>query len=343
MVIDGIQSATVLEVGQIVADAMNKDWCKDRKEVVDYINRFREDLYLMYSEFKLFTNKWYCLELQCFTQKCLPLCNCSGSDKYYGVTIPEDIDGILGVWEDHEPLRTYSKWWEARVGIVSDNRPQTHMSTTLVHEQSPTQRSLTKNTRLNFYADNEDDTGKVITIVVDTVFKKRVEYKVTLYGDNTVSIPEAVRHIHSVVLPSNLCGKVVLSQADGYELSEYSSYDTVPSYRRLKVSVPCSSGKVLIHGNQKFKPVYFDSDIVEIGSRRILETMSRVYRYGENSTDTDQLRKADMEDKKLKKLIKGALDRTRGNSNQDPNQFTRKKTSIIKSAPLAGYGHRRIR
>mgnify|MGYP000253526360 CR=1 FL=1 len=167
MVIDGIQPATVLEVGQIVADAMNKDWCKDRKEIVDYINRFREDLYLMYSEFKLFTNKWYCMELQCFPQKCLPLSDCSGNDKYYGITIPEDIDGLLGAWENHEPLRTYSKWWEARVGIVSANQPQTHMSTTLVHEQSPTQRSLTKTIPLQFYADNEDDSGKIVTIIVD--------------------------------------------------------------------------------------------------------------------------------------------------------------------------------
>ena len=343
MVIDGIQPATVLEVGQIVADAMNKDWCKDRKEIVDYINRFREDLYLMYSEFRLFTNKWYCMELQCFTQKCLPLSNCSGKEKYYGVTIPEDIDGLLGSWENHEPLRNYSKWWEARVGIVSANNPQTRLSTTLVHEQSPTQRSLTKNIPIQFYADHEDDAGKLVTVIVDTLFKRRVEYNVQLYADNTVAIPDAVRHIHSVVLPSNLSGKVVLSQTDGYELSEYSGYDTVPSYRRLKVSTMCKSGKVLIHGSQKFKPVFFDSDIVEVGSRRILETAARVYRYGENSTDPDQLRKADKEERKLKNLIKGALDRTRGNSNQDPSQFVRKKSSLIKSVKLAGYGNRRIR
>lgn len=342
MVIDGIQPKTVLEVGQIVAGALGKDWCKDRKEIVDYINRFREDLYLMYSDFKLFTNKFYCIELQCFPQKCMDVCRC-GDDVYYGVTIPEDIDGILAVWEDHEPLRTYSKWWEARVGIVTKGQPQTYMSTTLVHEQFPTQRCLQKTTPIQFYADNEEDHGKVVRIVVDTVFDKRKEYRVNLVGDGVIGIPDSVSHIHSVVLPSDLCGKVTLAQEDGYELSEYSGYDTVPSYRRLKVSVPCGSGKILLHGNQKFKPVFFDSDIVEVGSRRILETAMRAYRYGENSTDTEQLRKAGMEESKLKKLIKGALDRSRGNSDQDPTPFVRQKRSLIKSARLAGYSSRNNR
>lgn len=340
MEIDGIQPAPVMEVGPIMAEAMGKDWCKDRKEVIDYINRLREDLHLMYNEFRLFTNKFYCLKIQCFPQKCMSLCQC-GDDKYYGVTIPEDIDGILAVWEDHEPLRTYSKWWEARVGIVTKSRPQTFMTTTLVHENFPTQRCLQKVSQLQFYTPDIEDGGKTVTITVDTIFKKRKEFKVCLVGDGVVTLPEPVCHIHSVVLPNNLCDRVILSQDDGYELSEYSGYDTVPSYRRLKISMPCPSGQVLIHGNQKFKPVFYDSDIVEVGSRRILETAARFYRYGENSTDTDQLRKAALEEARLKDMIKGALDRHRGNADQDPSQFVRKKPTLIKSQGLVGYGARR--
>lgn len=333
--IDGIQPKTVAELGPIVAEALGLDWTDDRREVVDYINRGREDLYLMYPEFKLFTNKFYCLELSCFPNECLSVCSCSSH--YMGVTIPDDIDGILAVWEDHEPLRMYSKWWEARVGRVSEGYPQTYMSTTLVHEEFPTQRALQKPSELKFYANHRDDDEKELIIVVDTVFEKRKEFHVKLAGDGVTTIPELVNHIHSIVLPCDLKGEVTLSQDDGYILSEYCGYETIPSYRRLKVNVPCNSGKILLHGNQKFKPIYFDSDIVEIGSRRIWETIARFYRYGENSTDTEQLRKADMEEQRLRKLLRGALDRKRGNSDQDPSQFTRKRRSLIKSTPLSGY------
>jgi len=342
MSIDAIQPTTVLEAGQIMAEAMGKDWIRDRKEVVDYLNRFREDLYLMYSEFKLFTNKFYCLELQCYTHDCKNLKNCDNT--YWGVTIPEDIDGVLAVWEDDQPLRTYSKWWEARVGIVTRDNPQTHMSTTLVHQQFPTQRNLQRSIPIQFLTDNIEDAGKVITITVDTVFDRRKEYKIELVGDGIVTIPTPVTAIHSVILPSNLCGKVILLQEDGYELSEYSGYDTIPSYRRLKVSLECynrcKSGRILLHGNQKFKPIFFDSDIVEVGSRRILETAARFYRYGENSTDTEQLRKASLEEAQLKRLLKGALDRQRGNADQDPSQLVRRERSIIRSTYLAGYSGR---
>lgn len=339
MSIDGIQPTPVVEAGQIMAEAMGKDWVRDRKEVVDYINRFREDLYLMYNEFKLFTNKFYCMELQEYTQPCSNLKHCD--DTYYGVTIPEDIDGIMAVWQDDQPLQTYSKWWEARVGIVTKDRPQTHMSTTLVHEQHPTQRNLQKVTPLKFFADHVDDDGKVVTIIVDTLFDKRKEYRVELVGGGMVTIPDPVSSIRSVVLPSGLCGKVILLQEDGYELSEYSGYDTIPSYRRLKVSLECynkcKSKRIMIHGNQKFKPVFFDSDIVEVGSRRILETAARFYRYGENSTDSEQLRKASLEENKLKKLLRGAMDRHRGNSERDPSQLVRRKRSIMRTSELSGY------
>ena len=159
--IDGIQPDTVLNVGQIMAEALGKDWCRDRKEIVTYINKYREYLHLMYPEFKLFTNKFYCLELQCFPEDCTNTCSCAG-DTYMGVTIPNDIDGILEVYEDHEPLRTYSKWWEGRVGVVTTDRPRTVLSSILVHQQFPTERSLQSPSILKFYANSSEEISPVM-------------------------------------------------------------------------------------------------------------------------------------------------------------------------------------
>lgn len=335
--IDGIQPTTVLEVGQIIAEAMGKDWCRDRKEIVDYINRFREDLYLMYPEFKLFTNKFYCLKVCCYPEDCMMTCSCDG-DSYYGVTLPEDIDGVITVWEDGEPMRTYSKWWEGRVGRITKDRPRTELSATLVHEQFATQRPLQCPSALQVFASSTEDTNKVFTIRARTYMRRDQEFAIKLVGEGLVKIPETVLAIHAVVVPHDLCGSVTLAQEDGYELDEYSGYDTVPSRRRLKISTPCPTGQVLVHGNQKFKPIYFDTDIVEVGSRRILETAARMYRYGETGTDSSEIAKANIEEAKMKKLIKGALERSRGKMSQDPSQFVRRRSSLIRSTNLPGYG-----
>lgn len=332
--IDGIQPDTVLNVGQIMAEALGKDWCRDRKEIVTYINKYREYLHLMYPDLKLFTNKFYCIELQCFPEDCISTCSCSG-DKYYGVTIPNDIDGILDVWEDHEPLRTYSKHWEGRVGIITGARPRTVMSSTLVHQQFPMERSLQKPSLLKFYSNSSEDEDKVLILKVNTLLRKNQEIKVTLRGDGIVKTKEVVTAVHSVVLPGDLCGTVTILDYDDFELSEYCGYDKVPSFRRLKINTPCNSGKVLIHGNQKFKPVWFDSDIVEVGSRLIIEAAARMFRYGETGTESDDIRRSQMDEDKLKKLIKGALDRKRGQSRQDGNVFHKRRLS--KSPYLPGY------
>ena len=335
--IDGIQPDTVLNVGQIMAETLGKDWCRDRKEILVYINKYREYLHLMYPEFKLFTNKFVCMEVQCFPEDCTSTCF-SKDETYYGVTIPNDIDGILEVWEDHEPLRTYSKWWEGRVGVSTRHRSKGVMSTSLVHQQFPTERNLMAPSILKFYANSEEDEGKIVRLKVDTILRKNQEVKVILSGDGVVRTKEVVRAIHSVILPSDLCGTVVLTDENEFELSEYSSYETIPSYRRLKIhSEYCHVGKILIHGNQKFKPIWFDSDIVEVGSRLIVEAAARMFRYGEIGTDPAEIRRSEIDERKLNKLVVGALDRKRGQSKQDGNVFHKQR--LIKSNSLPGYSY----
>lgn len=334
--IDGIQPDTVLNVGQIMADAMGKDWIRDRKEVVTYINKYREYLHLMYPDLKLFTNKFYCIELQSFPEICTQTCSCSG-DKYYGITIPNDIDGILEVWEDHEPLRTYSKWWEGRMGVSTRDKPRTEIGAILVHQQFATERPLQKPSVLKFFASSAEDEEKLVSVKVDTIMRKNQEIKVTLRGDGMVKTKEIIRTIHAVILPSDLVGTVTMLDSDDYELSEYCNYDTVPSYRRLKITTTCPSGKVLIQGTQKFKPVWFDSDIVEVGSRLIIEAAARMFRYGETGTESDDITRSRLDEDKLKRLLSGAIDRKRGQSRQDGNVFHRQR--LNKAPKLPGYSN----
>lgn len=335
MSIDGIQPATVLEVGQMMAETLGKDWCRDRKEIVTYINKFREYLHLMYPDEKLFTNKFYCMKVECFPEDCTRTCACN-DDRYYGVTIPDDIDGILEVWDDHEPLRTYSKWWEGRFGVGTLNRPATHMGAVLVHQQFPTKRPMLKPSPLSFFADNEADNGKTVTLKVRDLFLKKREVTVELRHESMMKTDMVVMSIDSIVLPSNLQGSVTMFDDDGYEISEYCGYETVPSYRRLKIeSYHCKTGKILIHGSQKFKPIYYDYDIVEVGSRLIVEAAARMFRYGENGTEADEINRSRLDEDKLNKLLRGALNRKRGQSKQDGNVFNRKR--LVTTPRLPGY------
>ena len=318
-----------------MAEAMGKDWCRDRKEVVDYINRFREDLYLLHPELMLFTDKFYCLKVSSFPQDCGGNCQ-SAKATYYGVTLPSDIDGVIAVWEDFTPMRTYSKWWEGRVGIITKDQPRYPMTASIVPETFATEQSLTHPSKLSFFSSSSQDGKKLVVIKVDTADAKNQEIHVTLSGNGIVKTVETITAIHSVVLPYNLQGTVTLMQEDGHELSEYGNYDSVPRFRRLKLALNCSTGKILLQGSLAFRPIFHDTDIVEVGSRRIIETAARIYRYGESGTDTNEGRKAQMEEQRLKELLGGAMRRKRGEPEQDLRNITRKR--ILSNLSLPGYG-----
>ena len=321
--IKGIQPKPLIEVGKMFAHYLGKNWERDRNEIVDIINEFREYLYIDPEMPDLFTEKYYCLSISTFHDVCTCTCSCEGN-KYKGVVIPDDIDGILDVWVDNEPLRTHSRWWEGRVGRITGNNIT--KSTIPTNQIRPTRRMMRKAGDLVIHATNAHDNGKEVVIDYIDCLCDVQKVKVTL-DEKSPKIIKDVHGIKSISSPSDLAGSWKLSESDGYELGEYTKHNSIPQYQVLKISVSdCACDKVLIQGNQKFEPVCYDHDIVEVGSRVIIKHAASMLTY-DDALDTPSLSKSELERRKMLSLVLGAFDRNKGKQEQD--NIVRRSATLI--------------
>jgi hypothetical protein len=150
--------------------------------------------------------------------------------------------------------------------------------------------------------------------------------------------PVIASKIVGVSLPSGRTGGIKIADADGYELSIYAPWETVPNYRRMKVPAGCGCETVLVQGVKKFQKIYFDHDIVEVGNGLIIEAAGRYFKYGENTTEAKEINRAQFDKSDMAALMKGLIARHRGNSIQDNNPLKGGRT--MRKKPLPGYRKR---
>ena len=308
----GIQPKPLIEVGQIFAKYLGKDWIRDRNEIVDVVNEFREYLYIDPEMPNLFNDRYYSIELSEFHEDSHSTCTCAGN-KYRGLVLPDDIDGILNVWTDQKPLRTHSRWWEGRVGRVDGDKITN--STTPQNQISPTRRTMRSAGDLHIISYNAADNDKTVVIEYVDCLCDTVKVRVSL-DEKSPKVIKGVHGIKSISSSGSLVGSWKLTESDGYELGEYTKHNSIPQYQVLKVSVDNCVDKVLIQGNQKFQPVCYDHDIVEVGSTIIIKHAARMLTY-DDALDTPSLSKSELDRRKMLDLVSGAFARNRGQEKED--------------------------
>jgi hypothetical protein len=203
-------------------------------------------------------------------------------------------------------------------------------------ERFSTERDLQKTSKLKIFTEHEGDNGKKVHLdVLDSQGRqKRIAF--TLIFDAFAVSNIKVQKILSVSMPSGRCGGLILSQEDGYDLSRYTPWETVPTYRRLKVADGCRClGSVIVQGNKKFQNIYFDHDIVEVGNALVIEEAGKFFKYGESTTETAELKTAEYHRTLMEKYLRGEIARQRGGQIQDGNPF--KGSRITKQPTLPGY------
>lgn len=339
MNIEGIQPRPLSEVGPMFAEFLGKDWEASRQEIVDLVNEFRESLYLHPDLPKLFTHKFYCIRPCCYPMSCSCTCSSDCADTFRGFTLPSDIESIEGAWEDAEPLRLHSSWWEGRTGRKSNNTEPT-ISLLDTGHISPTRRPMREPGPISIYTECNADDDKTLVIKALDCWGEVTEHLVKLQGGGVVET-EDLFGIYSITLPQ-IEGHVRLSVGD-YELSTYSRYDNrVPQYKIIKVNTgSCGCDKILIHGNQRFAPIWFDTDIVEVGSRIIIREAVNALKYGREGSDQKELQRALIAENKMIRLIKSALKRSKGGMTQDGHLFRPPRRRFLNTGDLRGYGNRR--
>jgi hypothetical protein len=158
---------------------------------------------------------------------------------------------------------------------------------------------------------------------------------VTLLGDGVAVTSQKFGKILSVALPAGRKGAVTLMDNDRRVLSIYTPSESVPTYRRMKVSESCNDSTVLLQGNKRFQDIYFECDIVEVGNRLIIEAAGRYFKYGENTTEKKEIERANYDLAKMGDLLRGDMQRQQGAAKQDG--FPYANPNRLKSKSLPGY------
>lgn len=154
------------------------------------------------------------------------------------------------------------------------------------------------------------------------------KWRYTTKADGIAKLPEDAYGITKMVLPSGLKDCLELWTAGGKMLSQYSGKDLVPCFRRVKFSAHCDHDLVLIQGHHKFRDLRYDYDVVEIGSRLILQHGARHVRYGDEGTDIDENSRGNLEYARMAKLIEDRWKRIQGGMHEDSQPLTRGDRSM---------------
>lgn len=323
----GLNPTTLAEAGPIAADAVDLSWVDDRLRVVNLVNKYRNLIYTEYDKHKLFDNVFHHICVSDFAQGGVP---------YKGFTLPSDVLGVESIYACGFPLTLHSRWRESHTGLGVNT--SVIVEAVEMAETFATERDLQLCTRIKVYAESELDTGKKVYVEAINSANKLVKICFTLVGEGFAVSSIKVKKIVSVSLPPQRGGSVRLSQSDNYDLSIYAPWETVPVYRRYKVSDSSSTKTVLVQGTKRYVPIYFDHDIVEVGNQLTIEEGVQFFKYSKGSKDQAELKTAEYHYAKFNDYIKGDIARNRGNAIQDGNPFRGPSRKLIRDVKrLPGY------
>ncbi len=312
-----------------MARVLDLSWEADKLQVVDMLNKYRNLIYTDYEKFKLFDNVFHCICVSDFKQSCVGDC----PDTYQGFTLPNDVLGVEAVYSYGAPMKLRSRWRESHTGIGVSSSGR--IETVEMAETFATERDLQEVTKIKIFTENDNDNGKKVYIdVIDSTGRNR-RLCFTLIGNGFAVSSVKIKKIVSVVLPSTREGSLLLTQANGYELSVYDPWETVPSYRRFRVNTQTCPSAVLVQGTKRFRNIYFDHDIVEVGNRLIIESAGKFFKYTDGTKDQAEIKTGEYHLAKMKSYLAGDIARNRGNSIQDSSPF--KGARITKTKSLPGY------
>jgi len=326
----GFNPCTLAEAGVTVAKALgNADlWTQDRDRVVETVNKCRNEWFNQYSRRKLFFDASYCVCVSCYSEGCGGVCS---SGNFHGFSLPGDMDAVTEIYESGEPITIRSQHREAHAGLGPHGRWTEAVE---IAKHFPTQRDPAFGSKLKVFAESPQDSKKKVTIkVVSEGVNLTLVF--TLQGDGWVTVDKPVDSIESVVLPNGLAGRILLAQTDGRELSEYDPVELVPSYRRYKLQQPCDASALLIRGTKRYRDIWCDTDLVEIGDKLVIDATARHFRYSESS-DRKELQTAQFWLTKMNGYLDGVTARSRGGAIQDGTMD--KGRPVTKRTRLPGYG-----
>lgn len=251
----------------VISEPFGKSVKADRHYLLAKLNAIRG---VVHSNFpRLFEYRFSSFQVQNFPHGAVTN---FGYPNYFGITLPRGFSAPVKAWQCNEPLTPRSEWRSMHSELMPC---RSELSVELVPGKFPTERDLLVPSKLSVYSDSEQDSGKtmIVTARLGTV-EKRLRFDLSF--DSLIQADFTVDQIISVSLPE-LLGSVTLFAGDR-ALSKYYHGETIPAYSRIavKTNKPCD---VFVQARQLFEPVYFDTDIVEVGDVSVLEWLAKFVRW----------------------------------------------------------------
>lgn len=283
----------------------------DRTKMLAILNRIRARMYDWFTEIPLFEISMV-FDLQTF---CAEANDCAPS--YRGVTLPRDFQSVEAMWLNASPIALYSSWreWqrgmapECACGLAKYDMPGLCSSERDILPGRPV--------KLYVYAEQSADIGKSCTIIGTDVFGARRNYVFILTHEPQFT-ENAMRSIDlgRGFIKDRTKGRVILGDENSRVLSAYEPDETVPGYRRIKITgMRDDCSQVNIRGNRRYFPVYDEGALIETDNRTAFEEMARFLKINDKvNKDANDMRSAAAAIQQAKEALKGDRSRELGKS-----------------------------
>lgn len=254
------------------------------------VNAIRGHFFNWYQELALFLDAVECFRVHRFFADCND-CNSS----FLGVTLPRDFQTVEAMWYNDFPLRLQSSWREFHTGISPEcdcrlqkfDIPGTF--TTAVDLDSKVPK------RVGVKALEAADEGKRFVIRGVAGTGQPYTHEFTLSTD-LQETPSPMRSIDRAggIIKAQTVGRVLLVNETGELLSIYEPDETVPGYRRIKITgLRDGCETVNIRAARRFFPLFGDDDVVETDNERAWDAMARYLRLYERTDKTSDTLRAE--------------------------------------------------
>lgn len=282
----------------------------DEDELTEIVNRIRREWFNWYAEIALFLDVVECYRVHRFCYDCA---DCR--DSYRGLTLPRECQTVEAMWWNDFPMRLESSWREFQRGISPEcdcrlqkiDLPGAFSTAADIRPNAPT--------RLRIVAHNSQDVGKIFTVRGWSAARAPHSESISLSVEPQLTEePFSLVDHRGGVVKDVTVGRVVMAEEDGRVLGIYEPDETVPSYRRVKITGLMDDCDVVnVRCARRYFPLVGDNDVVETDNEPAFDAMARYLRlYRRSGKTTEEMKEEQLHLATARSHIMGDTARERG-------------------------------
>lgn len=263
--------ATFLQAKGFIESAYG---CPDAAKLGKAVNTIRRHFFNWYQEVSLFMDAVNTFRVHRF------FVDAACHESYRGVTLPRDFQTVEAMWWNDWPVHLQSSWREFQVGISPECDCRLQKFDLPGFYATAVDLIPSRPQKVKVRALSEEDEGKrfVIRGIAGTGQPVSQEFKLSATLQETDWAMSSIDRMGGVVKDVT-AGRVTLSAEDGTLLAIYEPDETVPAFRRIKISgLGDDCETVNIRAARRYYDLTADDDVVESDNFPAWDAMARYLR-----------------------------------------------------------------